>query len=256
MAQSLVMTYRMWQRNRDMFLTTWKASVGGILLEPLFLLVAVGFGLGTLVDVDLVRGLSYGQFIAPGIIAGYTMFHASGECLWGTYIRMERQHTFDGILATPMSVEELVMGEILWGATKGVVSAVMVLAVASAFGLINSPLAVLIVPLAFLAGLMFASIGISYTSVAPSISVLENFYTLFLTPMFFFGGAFYPVENLPDAIQPVLWVLPLTPVVRLARDLALGEVGLGSLAALGLVLLYTLIMVPVGVFLMRRRLVK
>jgi lipooligosaccharide transport system permease protein len=204
MGFSTVMACRMWQRNRDVFFRLWKSNLGGLLVEPLFMLVAVGFGFGSLVDKGVLGGESYGRFIAPGVIAGYAMFHSTGECTWGTFLRMVNQRTFQGILATPMSVDELITGEMLWGATKAVISCAAVLATAAAFGLVASPYAALLVPLGLLVGFMFAALSICFTAVAPSINVIESFYTLFLSPMFFFSGAFYPISAMPGPVQPVV----------------------------------------------------
>lgn len=256
MSISLLMSFRMWQRNWDVFRMLWLHNTGGILVEPFFMLLAIGFGLGSLVKSDAFQGLSYGQFIAPGVIAGYAMFHSCGECTWGTYVRMVNQHTFEGILATPMSVDDLILGEMLWGATKAVISAVAVLAVAAVFGLIRSPGAVALVPLAFVVGLAFSAIAVSFTAQARSINAMESFYTLILTPMFFFSGAFYPVESMPQVVQPFIWVLPLTPAVRMMRDLTLQRADLTTLACLGLLLLWVAAFVPVALWLMRRRLIK
>lgn len=256
MSLSVLMSYRMWQRNWDVFRALWLYNIGGVLVEPLFLLLAVGFGIGSLVSSDIFDGLSYGQFIAPGIIAGYAMFHATGECTWGTYLRMENQHTFDGILATPMSAGELTVGELLWGATRGLMSVAAVLVMASAFGLIRTPMSLALLPIGLLVGFTFSAVAMCYTAVARSINVLESFYTLVLTPMFFFSGAFYPVSNMPTVVQPFIWALPLTPAVRLMRDIVTEQMGMVTLASFVLVVLWGVVFTPLAMWLMRRRLVK
>ncbi len=253
---SLGMAYHMWQRNRDVFFRLWKENLGGLLVEPLFLLVGIGFGIGSLVKPGTQGVADYAEFVAPGVVAGYAMFHAAGECAWGTFLRMVNQRIFQGILATPMSVEELALGEMLWGASKGLISCVAVLATAAAFGLFRSPYALLLVPVGFLIGVQFAAITVSFTAIAPSINVVESFYTLFLSPMFFFAGVFFPISGMPHAVQPFLWLLPLTPGVHLMQLLAVGQFTWAALGSLALVMLWTALFLPLALRLMRRRLVK
>ena len=129
------------------------------------------------------------------------------------------------------------------------------LAIASAMGLIGSPYAVLALPAAALAGVMFGSIAMLVTSVVPSISGLNNFFTMFITPMFFFSGVFFPLDRLPEAIQTVAWFLPLTSVAYLMRSLAFGEFDWSSLGALGVILAFISVFLPLSIKGMRRRLV-
>ena len=168
---------------------------------------------------------------------------------------MSMHRVFDSILATPVEVEDLVLGEAVWGATRSIMTSVAILGVAIGLGLVASPWAILAIPAGFLTGLVFAMMAICITSVAPTISLLNNVFTVLATPMFFVAGVFFPVETLPDIVRPVVWVLPLTPAVHLIRGLALGDVGLahlGSAAALvGMAAGFGLL----AAVLMRRRLV-
>ena len=113
-----------WRRHRDAFLRNWTTEAGGVLLEPLIVLGAIGFGLGQFVG-DFEGDVDYATFVAPGIIAGYAMFHALFEGAYGAYLRMATHRVFDSILATPMQVEDLVLGEMLWGASRSVLTAIM-----------------------------------------------------------------------------------------------------------------------------------
>ncbi|MDO8613895.1 MAG: ABC transporter permease, partial [Dehalococcoidia bacterium] len=133
---------RVWQRNRDVYLQLWKSELIWPLVEPLITLFALGVGLGGLVDLD--SGQSYIEFIAPGLLAVWPMWSASAECGWGSFFRMENQRTFDAIIATPVSIEDVITGEILWGATRALISTAYILVVISAWGLVDSPLAVLV----------------------------------------------------------------------------------------------------------------
>ena len=214
--------FRVWQRNYDAFLRSWQVEVGGIAIEPFLMLLALGFGLG--VYVESFDGLTYAQFVAPGVLASYAMFHATLDSTYGAYLRMETHHVYEAILFTPLEPEDLVLGEVLWGATRSVITAVAVLVAALIFGLVSSPLAVLTIPSAYLIGAAFASISMILTAAATTIGTMNNFFTLFLTPMFLFSGVFFPVHSLPDSIQTIVWALPLTPAVALVRGLIIGEV--------------------------------
>lgn len=212
--------WRVWQRNWDVFMRLWRVELWPGFLEPVIILLAMGFGLGAFVQP--IEGQSYLQFIAPGLVASSAMFSAAFECTYGSFIRMTYQKTYEAILATPLMVEDIISGEIFWGATRALFSGGVVLLVIAAFGLVQSPLAVLILPLIFLQGVIFSSISLFFTGLAPSIYTFNYFFTLFVTPLFFFSGIFFPLEQLPQVFQTISWFTPLTHVVYLYRALVLG----------------------------------
>jgi lipooligosaccharide transport system permease protein len=219
------LTYRVWKvwhRNFDVFTKTIKVNFLPSLLEPILYLLAFGFGLGGF--IPSIQGQSYIGFIAPALVAISIMNGSFFECTFASFVRMYFQKTFDAIVATPVSVEEVVAGELLWGATRATFNTTIVLAVVAAFGLISSPLFLLVIPLAFFGGLMFASMAMCFTSVAPNIDFFNFPSFLFLTPMFFLCGTFFPLTSLPLAAQGVaLAVLPLTHVVNVIRGLVSGH---------------------------------
>ncbi|MFH1003482.1 MAG: ABC transporter permease [Chloroflexota bacterium] len=243
---------RVWQRNRDVFFRLWHSEAPGFVAEPVLVLLAMGMGLGAYVGV--VGGQSYMDFIAPGIIASYAMFSATFECTYGSFVRMEYQKTFDAIIATPLNAEDVVAGEIFWGATRSMMTGTVILTVAAAFGLVHSPWALLIPPLAFLEGIMFAAIAMLFTSVVPAIYSFNYYFTLFVTPMFFFSGVFFPLTSFPEVVQRLSWIAPLTPVVHITRGLFSGQLSLQLLGALGLIVVITVIFFAVALVAMRRRL--
>jgi len=204
--------------------------------------------------VGLIDGQEYMEFIAPGIIAAYAMFSASFECTYGTFFRMEYQRTFDAIIATPLNVEDVIAGEIFWGATRSLMTGTMILAVAAAFQLVHSPWALLIPPLAFLEGIMFASLALLFTSIVPAIYSFNYYFTLFITPMFFFSGVFFPLSSFPEIVQRLSWIAPLTPVVRLSRALVSGDLQLDLLWSLAIIIILALLFFSVSLVTMRRRL--
>jgi lipooligosaccharide transport system permease protein len=219
------LTYRVWMvwhRNFDVFTKTIKVNFLPSLIEPILYLLAFGFGLGGF--IPSIQGQSYIAFIAPALVAISIMNGSFFECTFASFVRMYFQKTFDAIVATPVSVEEVVAGELLWGATRATFNTTIVLAVVAAFGLISSPLFLLVIPLAFFGGLMFASMAMCFTSVAPNIDFFNFPSFLFLTPMFFLCGTFFPLTSLPTAAQGVaMAVLPLTHIVNLTRGLITGH---------------------------------
>lgn len=246
--------YRVWQRNRDVSLRLWKSELSLALAEPVFVLAVMGWGLGSY--VSLASGQSYMAFIAPGIVAAYSMWAAAAECSWGSYMRMEFQKTYDAIIVTPVSIEDVIAGEVAWGTTRAVITATAVLVVVTAFGLISSPLALLIPVVAVVQGAFFSSISIYFTALAPSINTLNYYFTLFLTPMYFFSGVFFPLDRLPEVVQRLAWILPLTPAVDLTRSVMAGHLHWGLVADLVLLVAATGLFFYLGIAAMRRRLIK
>jgi len=245
---------RVWQRHRDVYLQLWKSELIWPLVEPLITLFALGVGLGGLVELE--SGQSYIEFIAPGLLAVWPMWSASAECGWGSFFRMENQRTFDAIVATPVSIEDVITGEILWGATRALISTAYILVVISAWGLVDSPLALLVLPAAVIPGIMFASISLSYTSVAWSISSLNYFFAVFITPMFWLAGVFFPVERLPEWAQTAAWWLPATHAVKVYRALTSGDLGWSHLGDVVWMVVVAAAFYVIALYSMRRRLVK
>jgi lipooligosaccharide transport system permease protein len=219
------LTYRVWKvwhRNFDVFTKTIAVNFLPSLLEPILYLLAFGFGLGGF--IPSIQGQPYISFIAPALVAIAIMNGAFFECTFASFVRMYFQKTFDAIVATPVSVEEVVAGELLWGATRSTINATIVLAVIAVFGLIKSPLFLLVVPLAFFGGLMFGAIAMCFTAIAPNIDFFNFPSFLFLTPMFFLSGTFFPLTSLPTAAQgAAMAVLPLTHVVNITRAVVSGH---------------------------------
>lgn len=199
----------------------YKSSIAFNFVEPVLYLVALGLGLGGFVRE--INGVSYIQFIAPGLIASSSMFATASECTYGTYIRMTYQKTFDAILATPVHIHDLVAGEMMWGATKSVFYGSVIALVISFFGLIGSPLIILAVPVLFLSGLIFAEISIITTAFVPGIDSFSYFFTLVLTPSFLFSGIFFPIDTLPSPVNQIAFFIPLYHLVNVCRAFSSGS---------------------------------
>jgi lipooligosaccharide transport system permease protein len=169
---------------------------------------------------------------------------------------MDNQKTFNAIIATPVSIEDVITGEILWGATRAMINGAYVLAVTAMFVLLDSPLAILALPVIFLSGLMFASISLSYTSIARSISSLNYFFALFVTPQFWLGGVFFPLDVLPGWAERASWFIPATHVVAIYRGLVEGSPEWSHLGDLAWMVVVTAVFYSVALFAMRRRLIQ
>jgi lipooligosaccharide transport system permease protein len=252
------LTYRVWKvwlRDWDVFMKTWKVNFFPPLLEPIFYLVAMGYGLGSFISP--IQGLPYIQFIAPALVAISVMYSSFFECTYGSFVRMYYQKTFDGIITTPISVEEVIAGELLWGATRSLISSSIVLAVVAAFGLINSPTFVLIPLLAFLGGLMFSSIGMCFTALAPNIDFFNYPGFLFITPMFLLSGTFFPISSLPQFMQFIANAfLPLAHQVTLSRALILGNIESSLLFNVAWIVAVTIVFFILSINAMKKRLIK
>ena len=251
-------SFRVWQRNADVFLRLWHAELVWPVVEPILIILALGLGLGTF--VELTGNQTYMEFLAPGILAVYPMWAAVGECGWGSYVRMSMQRTFDAIIATPVNLEDVIAAEILWGTTRALISTFYILLVMLVFtpsySLVDSPLVMLVPLVAVLQGIMFASISMSYTSTVYTISSLNYFFSLVVTPMFWLGGVFFPLDDLPRGFQVVAWFLPVSHVAAVYRGMVEGNLHWSHLGDLVWVLVVTVVFFRLAIFLMRRRLIR
>ncbi|MFA5517610.1 MAG: ABC transporter permease [Desulfuromonadales bacterium] len=250
--------WHVWRRNWAVYRRTWKISFLPPLLEPLFYLLAFGVGLSAMVgEVSYAgRSLSYMAFIAPALIAINIMNSAFFENTYASFVRMYYQKTFDAMLATPLSLPEIILGEILWGATKSVLGTLLMLLVISLFGLLDYPGALLLPVLALLGGLGFGAVAMFFTGMAPNIESFNLPIFLFITPMFLFSGTFFPIENLPAWAQHFALVLPLTHVVILARAFGLGQFAPDLLWSILYLSLFCLALLPLAIHRMHRRLIR
>ncbi len=211
-----------WRRNFLVWRKLALPSILGNLADPMIYMLGLGYGLGTLLPE--VGGMPYIAFLAAGAVCFSTMNSATFEALYSAFSRMQVQKTWEAILNAPLSLDDLLLGELVWAASKAALSGAAILAVAAALGLIASPLALWTLPLVFLAGLAFAALGLVMTALAPSYDFFMYYFTLFVTPMTLLSGVFFPVEQLPAAFQALSAVLPLSHAVALARPLFSGEV--------------------------------
>jgi lipooligosaccharide transport system permease protein len=243
---------RVWQRHWTVYTKLYKTSFALNFAEPALYLVAMGLGLGSLVPA--IHGQSYIKYIAPGIIASSSVFAAVYECTYGTYIRMTFQKTFDAILATPVNLDDLIAGELIWGATKSVIFGITIMIVVALFGLVKSPVIVLTIPFIFLGGLIFAELSVIFCALVPGIDFFSYFYTLFMTPLFLFSGIFFPLDTMPRIVADLAFFTPLYHLVNICRAFSAGTVtpSLGSIVWL---MVAVVAVAPFPFRLMRKRVI-
>jgi lipooligosaccharide transport system permease protein len=247
-----------WRRDLLVYRATWWSNLVPPLLEPVLYLLAFGAGLGSLVGDLSYQGVRVGylQFIAPGMLAIAVMFWAFYETLYGSFVRMYYQKTFDAILATPLSLEDVLLGEILWGTTKALVAASVMLGVVTLFGVVSWPSSWWVLPISLLGGFLFASLGLCFTAICPTIDTFNLPVFLFVFPMFLFSGTFFPMDVLPAWAVRLAWALPLTHVTWLLRAATLGRPAPYLAWNLAYLLPCSFVLFFVSLALMRRRLIR
>ena len=211
-----------WRRNRLVWRKLAIPSMLGNLADPMLYMLGLGYGLGAMLpEVD---GLPYIAFLAAGTVCSSTMMSASFESMYSSFSRMHVQRTWDAILNAPVLLEDVVLGEAVWAASKAFLSGTAVLLVAALLGVVPSALALYVLPLIFVTGLAFAGLGLVMTSLSPSYDFFMYYFTLAITPMMLASGVFFPLEQLPPWLQAAAQALPLTHAVALARPLMNGAI--------------------------------
>jgi lipooligosaccharide transport system permease protein len=245
---------RVWQRNFESWKRFYRASLVGNVLDPILYFVAMGFGLGAFVRP--IQGEPYLSFIAPGLLAGVAMNTAAFENTIGSFVRMEEQKTFKSILMTPVSIGELALGEILWGASKSLLSGGIFLVLIRVTGSWGSALELLNLPMAFVVGLLFGSMALCWTALSPSYDFFNYFFTFVVSVMFLFSGIFFPVDALPGWASALAWLLPLTHAVNLTRGFHRGVWDPALLPDVAWIVIATAVFLWLAVRLLERRIIK
>ncbi|MBN2545371.1 MAG: ABC transporter permease [Spirochaetes bacterium] len=222
--------YSVWFRHYKVYTKNLISNGFPVFLEPLFFLLAIGLGLGKYI-LDM-GGVNYISFLASAIMIPPAMFTASYECTFGTFIRLEFEKIYDGMLSSSISAKDLIIGEILFSGTKGFFFSACVLSVVSAFGLVPMPMALLVPFAGFLTGLMFSSLSLIITSFVTNINHFNFYFTGFLTPLFFFSGMIFPVSDLPDNIEWLAYILPLSHPINIARAICFNKFSINFLFSL------------------------
>ncbi len=206
---------------RKLVIPSLLANIG----EPLLWLVAFGYGLGSMIG----RVPAYGQempyilFLASGSVCMSAMNAASFEALYSAFSRMHVQKTWDGILHTPVQLDDVVLAEMLWAGFKALFSATVILGVIWALGISRAPRTLLVLPILLATGVTFASLALVFNAKAKGYDFFTYYFATVLSPMMFLSGVFFPREQLPEAARWITDWLPLTAAVELARPLFVGQ---------------------------------
>ena len=250
---------RMVQRNLLVYKYTWMVIVSGF-FEPLFYLLAIGLGLGAIVPP--IDGISYGAFVAPGLLASSCLNGAITDGFFNVHFKLHHQKTYDGILATPMRVPDVAFGELLWALGRGSIYAAAFLTVLLALGeaterpLLLSRWALLAWPAAVLAAASFSAMAVCLTTIARKVQDFDMVMGLLVMPMFLFSGIFVPVVQFPEAVQWIMRATPLYHAVSMLRQLTTGAIEMSIAAHIAYLVVGGIIAFYVAMHRLERALIK
>ncbi len=244
---------QVWYRDTYVFVKLWKTNLFPPILEPFLYLLAIGLGVGHYITG--IEGVDYLSFVAPGIIVTTSILQATFECTYASYFRMSFQSTFDAIVSTPVNPEEIGLGEAGWGATRALINATAVTAVLALFGRVPLIWIPPVLALQFVAGLSFGAMSLLITTRVHQTEYFNFYLSGVIFPMQMLTGAFFPVSRIPEAVQPLVWVLPLTSMIDLTRSMMLHALSWNSLLELAYILITTAVFVELALRAMRRRLI-
>jgi lipooligosaccharide transport system permease protein len=252
---SLGSIYLVWKRYAYVYRKNLSYAIITTFIEPFLYLASFGFGLGAVIGTIDVGGIqvSYRAFVLAGIVGQTILFQSFFEAAYGSFVRMYYQKIFQAIAVTPVTLEEVLWGELLWDASRSTTSATTVMLIGVIIG--DFPLLGVLcaIPLCFGFGLVFAALGLLVSARSRSIDGISYPQYLFIIPMFLFSGVFFPLTNLPDLIHKIIYILPLTSVLSILRALVLGFAF--EWWAFLIILIWALAIIPISRRAMIKRLV-
>lgn len=242
-----------WRRNFMVWRKLAIPSILGNLADPMLYMLGLGYGLGSL--LPQVAGVPYIAFLAAGTVCYSTMNSATFEVLYSGFSRMHVQKSWEAILNAPLTLDDVMLGEITWAASKSLLSGLAILAIVWGLGLYQSfSLSLWLIPLALLIGFCFAGMGLIMTALSPSYDFFMYYFTLVVTPMTLLCGVFFPATQLPPTLHQIAAFLPLTHAVDLVRPLLLGRMPEHALMHVLVLASYGIIGFHIALCLVRRRL--
>jgi len=249
----MMMALKILKRHLIVFRRTLWSNMVFNAIEPFLYLSAMGFGLGALVQD--IEGMSYIQFIAPGMVASASMWAATFECTYASFVRLHYHKNFHAMLAGPATVADLVGGEVLIAIIKNIVFGIVILLVIGIMGQIQSAWSLLIPVFLILPGTVFALMALSYTGIITHIDYLNYYITLITTPMYLFAGVFFPISSMPEWLQIVSWVNPLYHSVEVCRALVVGQVSVVLWQHVVSMIIFSIILAAIPVHFLKKRLI-
>jgi lipooligosaccharide transport system permease protein len=244
--------YSVWFRHYKVYTKNFISNGFPPFLEPLFFIAAFGIGFSGIIEE--IHGRSYLEFIAIGMLVPTAMFTAAFECSFGTFIRLEFEKVYEGMVAAPITAKDLLIGEIIFSGTKGFFFTSAVLFVISLFGLVHHPIALISPFIGFIVGVMFSSLSLFITSFVKNINHFNFYFTGLLTPLFFFSGILFPLSEL-GKYEIIAWIFPLAHPVELVRAICWLEFDWSLLWNAGYIFLFTAIFSFLGIFRLEKRLI-
>jgi lipooligosaccharide transport system permease protein len=241
----------LFERSVYLYRRQWLVLASGF-LEPLFYLLSVGFGVGALVgSLPGPNGepIPYQVFVAPALLASSMMNGATTETMFNAYGKLRWEKVYDAVLATPLGVGDIALGEIAWAVFRGLLYAIGFVGVMVVLGLARSPLLLLTIPAAVLEGFAFAAVGMAATTFIRGWQDFDLI-QLILLPLFLFSATFFPIEVYPEPLRLLVQLTPLYHAVALLRSLSLGILDPGLLVHVA----YLLAMGLLGLLVVSRRL--
>ncbi len=226
------------------------------LVQPLFYLITFGIGMGAYMGA--FGGKPYLHFLVPGVLITAVMMSSSFECLYGTFIKMVHEKLYESLIATPVSADDAVAGDILWGSFRGLISGSLMMIVALVMGVAPASAGRFVLLLVFMVfvGILFGSLAMIVTSIAPNFDFFSYYTELVVTPMLFFSGVFFPLDEFPGWMKTLAQFMPLTHVVRISRSLFTGEPAPGIWGSLAGLVVLTAVIFGISTRMMRKRLIK
>lgn len=224
---------RAWESHLTLYRAIWKSNVLGSFLQPFLYLLGMGLGVGALVDrgdgsAALLDGLTYFQFLAPGLIATTAMMITSGEAMWPVLGGFKWMRSYHAQAATPLTPRQIAGGVALWHATKALIAVTGVASVLALFDGTRGWGLLLAVPFGVLTGVAFAAPLTAWSATRETDISYPALNRFVIMPLFLFGGAFYPVSQLPDWLEPIAKATPLWHGVQLTRGAVHGRLQLDS----------------------------
>jgi lipooligosaccharide transport system permease protein len=226
------------------------------LVEPLFYLITFGIGMGAY--MGYFGGKPYLYFLVPGVLVSSVMMSSTFECLYGTFVKMVHEKLYDSLIATPVSAEDAVAGDIAWGAFRGLVSGALMMLVAIVMGIIpvSIPSLLLLLVLMVFVGVLFGSLAMIVTSISPSFDFFNYYTELIITPMLFFSGVFFPLDRFPAWMRSLSEFMPLTHAVKISRAVFSGEYHAKYIWNFLVIFVLEIVAFAVGIRMMKKRLIK
>ena len=255
---SLLRSRRLVQRNLLVYKRGWMVIFSGF-FEPLFYLLGIGYGLGTLVGgVELADGrtISYAAFVAPALLATASMNGAIAESIFNVFFKLNFSRTYDAILATPLGIREIAIGEMLWSLFRGTLYVFAFVLVMIGMGLVISPMLFFVIPASILIGAAFSAAGLATTAYLRTVQDFDLPMGVVVMPMFLFSGTFFPISVYPQVIQLAMELTPLVHAVGLLRGLAVGSFGLHELWDLAYLVAFASIALWIALTRLEQRLIK